>query len=324
MTMKKWTKLEPIFIILALFLGYLFSFVSSISEFCSYLEEPLLFILLFFIFLEIDWVDLKEALKNSKFLFLVLGINFVWTPLFAFFLGTLFLSSNIYLQIALTLLLIMPCTDWYLIFTDITGGNVPLSTSILPYNLILQLLLFPIYLGLFYGNYNVFMDYSLALETVLELLIPLVLALIVRIVTIKIKKFNSFEKKIHQYSDKTEFIIVCIIAFSIFASEGSFLLEAITSFYSFLLALLGFYVVNFILSYSIGKIFKFNNENLISLVFAATARNTPLTLSLAGILYPDYKIISLVLLIGPLTELPVSLFESFMLKRLIKDRIKFD
>ena len=48
------------------------------------------------------------------------------------------------------MLMVTPCTDWYLIFTEIAKGNVALS-AILPVNLILQVLLLPIYLFLFAG-----------------------------------------------------------------------------------------------------------------------------------------------------------------------------
>ncbi len=44
------------------------------------------------------------------------------------------------------MLMVTPCTDWYLLFTGIARGNVPLSASILPMNLILQLALLPLYL----------------------------------------------------------------------------------------------------------------------------------------------------------------------------------
>ena len=44
------------------------------------------------------------------------------------------------------MLMVTPCTDWYLVFTGVAKGNVPLSTSILPINLILQILLLPIFL----------------------------------------------------------------------------------------------------------------------------------------------------------------------------------
>lgn len=319
--MEKWTKLEPIFILFSLVLGYLTSFIPSISTFCANIGEPLVAVLLFFIFLEIDWSSLKSSLVNKKFLSLGLIINFVWTPLLVIILGKVFFSSNPIIQTALFLLLVMPCTDWYLIFTNLTGGNVSLAASILPFNLILQFLLLPIFL-LFFFKETISLGYFNAIETILELLIPLAIALFFRFLIEKVKSLNFLEEKIHSYSDKAEFVLVCIIAFAIFSSEGSDIINVLNNFPLFVLVLTVFYILNFTLSFVLGNIFDFNKEDIISLVFTTTSRNTPLSLTLAGILFPETRLISLLLLVGPLTEIPFSLIESFLLKLLTKNRNK--
>ncbi len=313
--METWSKLEPFFIFLSIILGFLFSKITFISNLCGYLEEYLFISLLFFIFLEIDWANLKEAFFNYKFLSFDLIINFLWTPIFAFLLGLLLFYNNIYLRIALVLLLILPCTDWYLIFTEMTGGNVELSTSILPYNLIIQLLILPVCLFIFFGNSNTSLDFSIASESIFELLFPLVLALIIHFF---LKNSETLEHKVHQYCDKVEFILVSIIAFSIFASEGTELIESLTSFPLFILAVIIFYVINFLISYNLAKFNRFSFQDLISLVFTTTSRNTPLSLTLSGLLFPQYRIISIVLLIGPITEIPFSLIISLLLNKLTK------
>lgn len=81
----------------------------------------------------------------------ILTINFLWTPFLAWGLGAIFLSDHPALWIGFIMLMVTPCTDWYLILTEIAKGNVALATSILPVNLILQVLLLPIYLFLFAG-----------------------------------------------------------------------------------------------------------------------------------------------------------------------------
>ena len=48
--------------------------------------------------------------------------------------------------------MVTPCTDWYLIFTGISKGNVALGSSILPLNLVLQLVLLPVYVFLIGGS----------------------------------------------------------------------------------------------------------------------------------------------------------------------------
>jgi ACR3 family arsenite efflux pump ArsB len=63
------------------------------------------------------------------------------------------------------MLMVTPCTDWYLVFTGISSGNLTLSAALLPVNLVLQLMLLPIYLFLLAGT--VFpLDWSLILESI--------------------------------------------------------------------------------------------------------------------------------------------------------------
>ena len=77
-------------------------------------------------------------------------------------------------------LMVIPCTDWYLIFTGIAKGNVALGSSILPLNLILQLLLLPVYI-LLIGKTSVDIDMiSLGRGVLISLMIPLIFSIIIR------------------------------------------------------------------------------------------------------------------------------------------------
>ena len=77
-------------------------------------------------------------------------------------------------------LMVTPCTDWYLIFTGIAKGNVALGSSILPLNLILQLLLLPVYI-LLIGKTSVDIDMiSLGRGVLISLMIPLIFSIIIR------------------------------------------------------------------------------------------------------------------------------------------------
>ena len=99
-------------------------------------------------------------------------INFMITPIVAFFLGQIFFASSIEIRIGLLMLLVTPCTDWYLVFTGLSRGNVGLNISILPINLILQIVLMPIYLFVFLGR-EIQIDTTDILQSVLiVLLIP--------------------------------------------------------------------------------------------------------------------------------------------------------
>lgn len=95
-------------------------------------------------FLQIPLQEIKKAFKNIKFTYTSVIINFVLTPILAWLLALVFLGDNPAIFIGSIMLMVTPCTDWYLIFTRISKGNVALSTAILPLKLILQVILLPI------------------------------------------------------------------------------------------------------------------------------------------------------------------------------------
>ena len=175
-------KLEPIIIFSAVVIGLIFSNIELISNNTQYLINIFLCLMLFGLFLEVPLNKLKNSFKNVKFTSTSLIINFIWTPLFGYFLGSVFLKGNVDVLIGFFMLILTPCTDWYLVFTKMAKGDLTLSLSILPINLILQIILLPIYLVIFFSNGNA-MDYSqLAYSLLIVIVIPFIAAQIVKFV----------------------------------------------------------------------------------------------------------------------------------------------
>ncbi|MBP1970064.1 ACR3 family arsenite efflux pump ArsB [Virgibacillus natechei] len=74
------------------------------------------------------------------------------------------------------MLMVTPCTDWYHVFTGIAKGNV----SILPINLILQVVLLPVYVVLFVGTIETIAITTLIESVLIVLVIPFILAHLTR------------------------------------------------------------------------------------------------------------------------------------------------
>ena len=144
-------RLSPVLILImigvALFIGR-YEWVAAVL---GALVVPLLMALLFLIFLDVPFRDIPASIKNYKFNFVSLAINFIWTPVLAYLLGYIFLADQPVLWLGLVMLLVTPCTDWYIIFTNLAKGNTALSTTILPINFILQIILLPVYISRFVG-----------------------------------------------------------------------------------------------------------------------------------------------------------------------------
>lgn len=143
-------KIQTFIILFAVTCGIVLGQFNMIHTYSDKFIVPFLFFMLYGLFLSIPLKEIKNGFRNLKFAGTSLTINFLWTPLLAWGLGALFLSDHPALWVGFIMLMVTPCTDWYLIFTEIAKGNVALSTAILPVNLILQVLLLPIYLFIYF------------------------------------------------------------------------------------------------------------------------------------------------------------------------------
>lgn len=315
--LEKFDRMQPLIILGCALFGLLIGQNEWISEHMEGLEDPILMVLLFFIFLDIDWKDIPKAFRNYGFTLRALGMNFIFTPLFAWLLSKTVLAGQHELQIALIMLLVMPCTDWYLVFTGITGGNVALSSAILPVQLILQLLLLPVYLTLFVHGGASFDFGSTLIEVFSVAFVPFVLSLLAKFLLAKVPWFEKAESWLDEKGEYLEVAITSAVVITIFASEGQGIFTHPQLYPMIFGALCIFYPVNFVVSYMLGR--KLDPKDRISLVFTTTARNSAMSLSLAALMFPGEPLVALALLIGPVTEIPVLVIESWVL-RMLKER----
>ncbi|MBS4209541.1 arsenic resistance protein [Bacillus sp. FJAT-50079] len=298
-------KLQTVIIILAVGLGIALGQVSYIEGIAEYFIVPFLLFMLYGLFLTVPMKDLKKALLNGKFASSSLLINFLWTPLLAWGLGAVFLSDHPALWIGFIMLMVTPCTDWYLAFTGIAKGNVALSTAILPLNLILQVLLLPIYLLIFAGMMET-VKLSVLFESILLVLVlPFLLAILTRYIFSKGKKQNVFKKKVVPFFETTQIIFLSLAIVAMFASQGRNLFENMNVVLLLLLPVLLFFIINFILSRIVSRLLNMSYEDSVSLNLTILARNSPISLAIAVTAFPDQPLIALALVIGPLIELPV-------------------
>jgi ACR3 family arsenite efflux pump ArsB len=314
------SKLQPVFIIVSAITGiFIGKLIPFLEQHAGNFIEIFLMCMLFFVFLNIEINEISKSFSDLRFSVSALIINFVFTPLFTFVLSKVFLSRQIDLQIGFIMLMVTPCTDWYLIFTGVANGNVPLGASILPLNLILQIILLPVYLLLFMGT-EVSIGFAVIIQSIiLVLIIPLAAANAAKLIMKKINRQNILIRLLKK-ADDIQFILLCFAIIAMFASQGALLLNNTILFFKLLPALLLFFAVIFCVSLYTGKILKLPYKNIIPLVFTTSARNSPVSLAIATITFPLQPIISLVLVMGPLIELPILAINSMLLKTIgIKD-----
>lgn len=293
-------KLEPVIIFSAVIIGLIFSNVDVIAQNSEHLINIFLCLMLYELFLEVPLNELKDSFKNVKFTSTSLIINFIWTPLFGYFLGSLFLKGNLDIVIGFFMLILTPCTDWYLVFTKMAKGDVKLSLSILPINLVLQIVLLPIYLVIFFSSANT-MDYT-------QLMYSLLIVIVIPFIAAQITKFilnDDLRKKATDLFTNLQIWFLSLAVFCIFASQGELLFGNLNSVVSIFIPLIIFFGVNVIIDLLVSEKVNFTYPEYASLTMTTLARNSPLALAIAINSFPGHELISIALVIGPLIELPV-------------------
>jgi len=200
------------------------------------------------------------------------------------------------------MLMVTPCTDWYLIFTSIAQGDVALATALLPWNLVLQVILLPIYL-LIFAEKLVNIDASILIKNVvLVLVVPMFLAFISKRL---IKPQNPVLHRLIHKMAANQLLFLCIAIAAMFASQGKILIERPELLLKMLLPVLIFFGINFWLGQLIGRLAHFSYEEVACFNCTTLARNSPISLAIATSAFPERPLIALALVIGPLIELPV-------------------
>ena len=293
-------KLEPIIIFSAVIMGLIFSNLNALAQNTIQLITPFLCLMLYGLFLEIPLNELKNSFKNVKFSITSVLINFIWTPLFGYFLGSIFFKGNVDIFIGFFMLILTPCTDWYLVFTKLAKGDLKLSLSILPMNLILQIVLLPIYLAIFFSTTNS-MDYT-------QIVYSILIVIVIPFIASQMTRFVLNDKLNHRVTElisSAEIWFLALAVFCIFASHGPLLFSNLGSIATIFIPLIIFFITNMIIDLLLSEKLNFTYSEYASLTMTTLARNSPLALAIAINSFPGHELITIALVIGPLIELPV-------------------
>lgn len=300
--MSRIEKLQSLWILLAVGLGLLLGQQPWLAAHAIALVVPCLMLLLFGVFLKMPLNQLSRAFQNYPVTASSLAMNFFWTPLFAWGLGALFLQDTPDLWVGLIMLMVTPCTDWYLVFTGIAKGNTALAAALLPWNLLLQMVLLPFYLMVFAGLLIQIHGLLLLQSIALVLVLPMLLALLTRWLLPRMgQRWQPIPLAIA--AGQPLFLGLAIAA--MFTAQGQVIIQHPDLLLRLLVPVLLFFGLNFCLGQAIGRIRQFSYEDLACFHCTTLARNSPIALAIATAAFPDRPLIALTLVIGPLLELPI-------------------
>lgn len=261
------------------------------------------FLVIYFVMLGVSPRGIMRAFTRWKPTLLAIGINFLITPSIAWMLGYLFLRNDPDIWVGLILYLVTPCIGWYLVFAELAKGDVELGVGLLFWNVVLQIVLLPVYMALLAGTV-VHIEITEMLRSVsIFLMLPMTLAAATR------WGLGRFAIPVEVATEKVRLpyvktITLMVVIAAMFASQGTVLFGNPSVVLKMILPGLAFFAIAFSMATGAAQLFHLNYPEFALLVFTTSARNSEASLAVAVTAFAS-PLVPLTVVIGPSIELPV-------------------
>lgn len=288
------------FMALALGAGWGWQHAESAKELESWVAIAL-GLLLYTTFCQVPLTHLRQAFRHRRFMAALIIGNFVMVPLVVWILATLLLNDP-KLQFGVFLVLLVPCTDWFLTFTYLGGGNLPLAIAATPILLLLQSLLLPLYLWLFTaGSLATEIDPTAFVDALVGLiLLPLGAALLTEKWAESHPSGECWLKLIAWLPIPLLSLVLLLIA----ASQVNVLItQPLAPLANVILIFVAFLVLNGYLARWLGHWASLDTPSNRTLAFSLGTRNSFVVLPFALALPDTWSVVVTIVVVQPLVEL---------------------
>jgi ACR3 family arsenite transporter len=255
------------------------------------------------LFFELRFSSLGLVRTAPRFLAVAWAANFVVIPLVGFCIASLFLSGEPLLFTGLLIYFVAPCTDWFLGFTRLSGGNTALGVVLLPVNLISQLVLYPVFLTLFARTGTTLDGLSVLQTVVLWFVAPLLVMAAARLFLQKVVPPAAFRLVTRAIGVAIPTVIAVLIL-ELFAANIATILGHATAFAVILAAVAVFFGTTYLVGELLARLFRFGYPDRALLAMTTAARNAPLMLAITTIALPGQPLVYAAIIIGMLVEFP--------------------
>ena len=260
--------------------------VPSSASGLGMLVTPAIAVLMYAMFLQIPFLDLRQGLANKRFLSTLLLANFILVPLLVWAL-TRGLVERPALLVGALLVLLTPCIDYVVVFTHIGKGDSRLMLAATPVLLLLQLALLPVYLGLMLGAQSgVVVAAGPFVEAfVLLIVLPMILA----VLTTSLARRSSV---VSAWSNAWAWLPVpamALVLFVVIASQITSVVRDIGLLVPVIPVYVGFLVLAPLMGMLAARLFALPAATARAVTFSASTRNSLVVLPLALALPEDVR-----------------------------------
>ncbi|AVI64182.1 arsenic resistance protein [Halomonas sp. GFAJ-1] len=261
---------------------------------------PLLGVLLYATFTQIPLLHIKQSVADVRFMTALLVGNFVVIPALLGLL-VLWLPLSPPVIAGVLLVLLVPCTDWFITFTHLGKGDAARAIAATPLLLLVQMAALPVYLWLFLGGEWFQLTFSTNLLSAFAgvILLPLMLAWLTELGA---QRYRAIERTTQQLG-YLPVPLLALVVLVIAATQVNSVLALAHVLLQVVLIFAGYLVVAAMLGKLLGKLFKLPATSARTLVFSFGTRNSFVMLPIALTLPNGWQAAVVVIVFQSLVEL---------------------
>ncbi|MFT4280594.1 arsenic resistance protein [Microbacterium sp.] len=278
------------------------AFLPGMSDVLGRLVDPAILTLVVLLVFTLRLDSLATMKRAPRTLLLALALNFALVPVLAFVLTSLLLPSDA-LRLGVLIYCLSPCTDWFLGFTRIAGGDTATGAALIPIQMAAQLLLYPIWLALFTGQHVAPAVGAIFPTLAMWFALPTGIAIGLRLLLRRAFP-PRLRETIVNVADRGVPLVIAVVIVGLFAGNVGAIQADIAAFGSVLLVVSLFFAVVYALGEGISRVFRLDQATHVLLTMTTSARNAPLMLAVTAVALPGQPVVYAAIILGMLIEFP--------------------
>jgi ACR3 family arsenite efflux pump ArsB len=244
---------------------------------------------------------ISQLRHTPRLVLLTVGVNFLIIPLLGLTLTALLPSDA--LRLGVLIYCLAPCTDWFLGFTRLAGGDTVTGAALIPIQMMLQLALYPVWIAGFAGEHASVTAAAVGSTLLTWFVFPAGVGLGLRLLLRFTLPTRWRERTVTLVDRKVPLLIAAVIV-GVFAGNVRTILADLAAFGWVLLAVFLFFMVTLALGEGIARVFRLNYSERALLTMATSARNAPLMLAVTTVALPNQPMVYAAIILGMLIEFP--------------------